>query len=107
MTTVRVSSKDGRLTGFTCKGHADWADEGSDIVCAAVSALTTCCVNALETVARVTPRVKVSDGLLEVILPDTSSHDAQVIMKSMVQGLKDVSGAYPANVHLICSDENE
>lgn len=107
MTNIRVSSKGGKITGFVCRGHAGYAEEGSDIVCAAVSALTTCCVNALETVAKVTLRVKVKDGLLEVLLPGTDSHDAQVILRSMVQGLRDVSEEYPAYVHLICSDENE
>ena len=37
------------IRGFLSAGHADWAEEGSDIVCAAVSALTQTCVNALET----------------------------------------------------------
>lgn len=34
--------------GFDCLGHAEYAD-GSDIVCAAVSALTINCVNSVET----------------------------------------------------------
>ena len=107
MTRIVILFRNGQITGFKSSGHADYAEEGSDIVCAAVSALTTCCVNALETVAKVTPRVKVKDGLLEVLLPGTDSHDAQVILRSMVQGLRDVSEEYPAYVHLICSDENE
>ena len=32
--------RQGRLCGFIVEGHADYAEEGSDIVCAAVSALT-------------------------------------------------------------------
>ncbi|MBO2516017.1 MAG: ribosomal-processing cysteine protease Prp [Clostridiales bacterium] len=107
MTTIRVSSKDGRITGFTCKGHSGYAEEGSDIVCAAVSALTQTAVNALETVAKVTPEVKVKDGSLEARLPDTENHDAQIILQSMVQGLRDISESYPAFVRLICSNENE
>ena len=37
----------GRFTGFHVKGHAGYAEEGSDIVCSAISVLTTTCVNAL------------------------------------------------------------
>ncbi|MBR1607087.1 MAG: ribosomal-processing cysteine protease Prp, partial [Clostridia bacterium] len=36
---------EGRLSGFSCKGHAGYAEAGSDIVCAAVSALSITCCN--------------------------------------------------------------
>ena len=45
----------GNYTGFSVRGHAGYAEAGSDIVCAAVSALTTTCVNAMESVAGVLP----------------------------------------------------
>ena len=37
--TMHRDKKD-RYTGFTIKGHADYDEAGSDIVCAAVSALS-------------------------------------------------------------------
>ena len=37
MTRVEFFDQDGRITGFCCAGHSGYADEGSDIVCAAVS----------------------------------------------------------------------
>ena len=59
----------GQLTGFSVRGHAGYAPEGSDIVCAAVSVLTTTCVNALESVAGVVPEVHGGeDGFLEAAL---------------------------------------
>ena len=48
MTTVSFSMEGGRLTGFTVHGHSGWAQEGSDVVCAAVTSavrLTECAVN--------------------------------------------------------------
>ena len=53
---IRVTlfkSPGGNITGFSCKGHAGYAEEGSDIVCAAVSALSITCANALQSVAGV------------------------------------------------------
>ena len=39
MTTVTVFRRpDGSLSGFDCRGHANYADAGEDIVCAAISA---------------------------------------------------------------------
>ena len=56
---VLYTAESGQVTSFLCAGHAAYADEGQDIVCAAVSALTETCVNALERVAHVKPAVRV------------------------------------------------
>ena len=100
MIRVTLHRKDEIITGFECTGHAGFAEEGSDIVCAAVSILTTTCVNALETVAGLTPKVKAIPGKMTLVLPDGGGHDAQVILKTMRQGLKDLTNAYPDYVLL-------
>ncbi len=105
MTTVRISSNESGIIGFSCTGHSGYAEEGRDIVCAAVSALTTTCVNALEMVAHTVPKVKVGEGLLEARIHAPGNRDAQVILQSMVQGLRDISEEYPAYVRVICSQE--
>ena len=38
MTTVTFHSAQGRIDGFVVEGHSGYAEEGADIVCAAVSA---------------------------------------------------------------------
>lgn len=100
-----------RLTGFQAKGHAEYADAGKDIVCAAVSVLTTTCVNALEAVAGVTPKVTVRDGYLTVALPSSMSeaqmHDAQIILRSMKQGLEDVEETAKEYVKLSIQERRE
>ena len=48
MTTVTFHSEGERLTGFTVSGHSGYAEEGADIVCAAITSavrLTECAVN--------------------------------------------------------------
>ena len=37
MTKVEIFNHNGRLNGFSVSGHSGYAQEGSDIVCAAVS----------------------------------------------------------------------
>ncbi len=100
MIRVTLHRKGDLITGFECTGHAGFAQAGSDIVCAAVSILTTTCVNALETVAGLTPQVLAAPGKMTLALPDGSGHDAQVILKTMRQGLKDLTDAYPDYVLL-------
>lgn len=40
MTTFTFFEKNGAFCGFSVKGHSGYADEGSDIVCSAISSCT-------------------------------------------------------------------
>ena len=94
MIRVTLRTQGEWITGFDVKGHAGYAEAGQDIVCAAVSILTTTCANALETVAGVKPTVKTSEGRMRLTLPKDSGHDAQVILQTMRQGLRDLAEEY-------------
>ena len=37
MTKVEMFNHDGRINGFSVSGHSDYAEAGSDIICAAVT----------------------------------------------------------------------
>lgn len=100
MTTVTVYAEGGALAGFEASGHADGPRSGEyDLVCCAVSALTQTGVNALCAVAGVEPEVAVSDGFLRCILPEglegRAAADAQIVLRTVLQGLSDVSERYP------------
>ena len=41
-------NKAGEIVGFDCSGHARYAEEGHDIICAAVSVLIINTINAIE-----------------------------------------------------------
>ena len=50
MTTVTIyQTKNGIYKGFELSGHAGYAKNGADIVCAAISMLTTNTINSIET----------------------------------------------------------
>ena len=101
MIRVTLHQKGGALTGFECRGHAGYAEAGRDVVCAAVSALTITCVNALETVAGVKPLVRAAEGRMLLALPKGAGRDAQVILLSLRQGLRDLQDQYPRHLRLI------
>ncbi len=95
----------GRYAGFSVKGHTGYAQEGSDVVCAGISVLTTTCVNALEAVAGIAPLVTGGeDGFLEARLPqgitDAQMHDAQVLLGALHQGLSDLADGYGKYIRL-------
>ena len=100
MIRVTLHWKGDEIVAFECKGHAGFAEAGQDIVCAAASILTTTCVNALETVAGVKPEATAESGLMLISLPRDAGHDAQVILKSMRQGLSDLREEYPEYLQL-------
>lgn len=88
------------MTAVACQGHAGYADEGKDIVCAAVSILAYTCANALESVAGEKPETSEKDGFLSISLPNGGGHDAQIIFQTVIQGLQDLMDAYPSYLQL-------
>ena len=100
MIRIRVTRMAGEIVSLVCQGHAGYAEEGHDIVCAAVSVLAFTCANALESVAHVQPKVEEKDGFLSVFLPENAGHDAQTVMNTVLQGFRDLNDAYPTYLQL-------
>ena len=48
MTKISFFKRDGVYYGFRETGHSDFADEGQDIVCSALSAMTMLIINTVE-----------------------------------------------------------
>ena len=96
-----------RSSGFTAcrlEGHSGYSEEGSDIVCAAVSVLGCTCVNALESVCGIQAEIlKNENGLLSFRLPELTTgqnEKAQILMGALKQGLSDLAEGYPQFVQL-------
>jgi len=99
MIKAKVFWQGKRLTGFDIKGHADYAPEGQDIVCSAVSVLAITTVNSLlEQVGQVLIKSD-DDGYVSCRLPDNLAEEkeikAQAIMRTLLIGLNGVSIEYP------------
>lgn len=99
----------GQLTGFTASGHAGYAKrDRDDIVCAAVSVLGATVVNSLEALCGIstdTTVIENDNGLLTFRLPGDLDlcqiHDAQILMRTLLQGLTDVEEQYPKHLRLV------
>jgi hypothetical protein len=79
---------------FSVRGHAGYAEAGSDIVCAAVSVLTIHTVNAIETLTDAKLEYMEEDGLVDVNFLDSLPHEAQLFMDAYVSSLKQTIQAY-------------
>ena len=63
--------EDERITGFSVSGHSGYAEEGKDIVCAAISAIVTMAEATINDVcgAKAKIRVKEEDARITLTLP--------------------------------------
>jgi uncharacterized protein len=107
MIRVGIAREGELITALEAQGHAGDAAEGESIVCAAVSSLMYTAVNALESVAGVVPAVRKDNrkALISITLPETcDNRDAQIILLTIVQGLKDISREYPKYVRITTQD---
>ena len=97
MTRIRIFHSGGKITGFEAKGHSGYADEGSDIVCSAISVLTQSAVMGLIDVAKIPVEYSVEDGSLSCNLPKLNEEDrkkADMILETMLLGLRSIQEDY-------------
>lgn len=91
--------RDNRINGFTCSGHAGYAEKGTDIVCAAVSALTQSAILAMERLVGIDLKLKVDSktGFLDcswVNIPK-KAEQTELIIKMVALGLAEIQKQYP------------
>lgn len=94
--TVYHESKTNCLTGFSTSGHAGYAESGMDIICSAVSALTITAINSIEALTDMGFELKQDEdkGILDYSLELPVSSEADLILRSMVIGLKGIEQQY-------------
>jgi hypothetical protein len=93
MIKVMVSRKGGSYLEFECRGHADYAGEGQDIICAAVSALVITTVNSLETFTEDDFCTEDQDGLIRLRFRNQTP-EGTLLMNSLLLGLEQIAGEY-------------
>ena len=98
MTEITVWSRRGRLVGFDAIGHTGYAEEGEDIVCAAVSAITQTAVIGITEVIKAPCALDVSDGELHLMLEKSVKgkqfEQAELILRTMLAGLRSIETDY-------------
>ena len=111
MTTITFHSANDRLDGFVVEGHSGYAEEGSDIVCAAISAVigvTECTVNDVLGLAA---PVKQRDGFVSLKLPgslgEVNENTCQDLLTGMMVYLQALSVEYPDNLIVRLEDDDD
>ena len=100
MTTVTIyKSSSGSYTGLCVNGHAGYAEAGSDIVCAAVSALTINTVNSIDKFTNddVTVRQDEEQVVIEAGFTGRDgvlSPESTLLLQSYEMGVVELAGQY-------------
>ena len=101
--TVYRRSADQTLKGLRIHGHAGYAEYGSDIICAGVSALATNLVNSIEAFTKdeIVTHVDEEIGLLEFKFRHIPSHDAILLTDACILGIETIQKENAEYIRLI------
>ena len=100
-------SKQDQYSGFEVTGHAGFADEGEDIVCAAVSVLAINTVNSIDEFTEDDYEVEqASDGgFLRVRFTEVPGEKTSLLMDSLVLGIRSIEADYGNEYITLISEE--
>lgn len=88
----------GQIVGFEANGHAGFDEEGSDIVCSAVSALTQTIALGLQERLQLPVGLSINEGSMHCILgrdcTKTQCEQAALLFDTLLLGLKSMEAAY-------------
>ena len=88
------------LCGFELKGHAGYAEQGRDIVCAAVSSAVYLSANTLTDVCGCRAEIEESEGRLFLLLSPESEEVGQNVLKGLRLHLEGLCAQYPKFIQL-------
>ena len=107
MTTVTFYTEGSRITGFDAAGHSGYAEEGGDIVCAAVTSTVRLIECVLNEVMGLCASVKVNEktALISLRIPgslgQTAESTCQTLLTGMMVYLTELHSEYPGYIEVL------
>ena len=105
MTRCEFFTEDDRITGFSVSGHSGYSEAGTDIVCAAISAVVTMAEATINDVcgAKAKVRVKEEDARVTLTLPASCDEEdaVQAVLAGMMLTLCSMRDDYPDYIEVL------
>ena len=105
MTRCEFFTEADRITGFSISGHSGYAAAGSDIVCAAITAVVTMAEATINDVcgAKAKIRVKDADARITLTLPASCDEEesVQAVLAGMLLTLCSLRDDYPDYIEVL------
>ena len=105
MTRCEFFTEDDRITGFSVSGHSGYAEAGSDIVCAAITAIVRMAEATINDVcgAKAKVRVKDADNRITLMLPASCDEEesVQAVLAGMMLTLVSLAEEHPDYIEVL------
>ena len=107
MTTATIFSEGDRLTGFEVQGHSGYAQDGEDIVCAAITSAIRLVESTINDVLGLAAAVKVreEDAFISLRLPgslgQTAESTCQALLTGMMVYFTELHDEFPDNIEVL------
>ena len=105
MTRCEFFTEGDRINGFSISGHSGYAEAGSDIVCAAISAVVTMAEATINDVcgAKAKVRVKEENAQITLTLPASCDEEesVQAVLAGMLLTLAGLRDNYPDYIEVL------
>lgn len=105
MTKVEFFSQDDRICGFCCSGHSGYAEEGADIVCAAVTTAVQFAEAVIVDTLGERASVRVNDAAAQITLtlPTVCEQEdtVQAVLTGMMLTLCSLRENYPDYIEVL------
>ena len=104
MTKVEIFRKNGNIIGYKASGHSGYSEQGSDIICSAISTSLQMTLLGIQKVLKLKVDFKINDGFLDVDLKNISQDkltQTNILTEAMAIFLKELTKQYPKYIRLV------
>ena len=104
MTKVEIFRKNGNIIGYKASGHSGYSEQGSDIICSAISTSLQMTLIGIQEVLKLKVYFKINDGFLDVDLKNISQDkltQTNILTEAMAIFLKELTKQYPKYIRLV------
>lgn len=109
MTKVEIFRKNGNIIGYKASGHSGYSEQGSDIICSAISTSLQMTLIGIQEVLKLKVDFKINDGFLDVDLKNISQDkltQTNILTEAMAIFLKELTKQYPKYIRLVEKEDN-
>ena len=104
MTKVEIFRKNGNIIGYKASGHSGYSEQGSDIICSAISTSLQMTLIGIQEVLKLKVDFKINDCFLDVDLKNISQDkltQTNILTEAMAIFLKELTKQYPKYIRLV------
>ena len=104
MISAVFTVSNGLICSYEISGHSDFSEQGSDIVCSAVSSAAYMAANTITEVQQIEAEISVNDGFMKLSLSQQGAKAAEVILNGLLLHLNALAKEYNEFINVKISE---